>query len=150
MQYPTYLADFSAASEPPKAQHVTLTPLQPESVLPLQPQPSELSFADQLQRSSSEKSPASMDFFIASPPFTFSAGQMDADRGSAGIYIPASAAMDPFGGLEESHEAGVEMDMDDPVLHQLQTLAEEANLGENLGQPQNLNIWEWFDIQQQL
>jgi hypothetical protein len=94
-----------------------------------------------------------MDFFAASPRFAFSASQMDAgvgERGSAGIYIPAEAARSPFGSLEESHEAGAEMDMDDPVLHQLQTLAEGRDLGENQGQPQSLNIWDWFDMQQQL
>jgi hypothetical protein len=52
--------------------------------------------------------------------------------------------------LAESHEAGAEMDMDDPVLHQLQTLAEGRDLGEIQGQPQSLNIWDWFDMQQQL
>lgn len=94
-----------------------------------------------------------MGFFAASPPFAFSASQLDAgggELGNEGIYIPAGATMSPFGILEESHDAGAEMDMDDPVLHQLQTLAEGRDLGENLGQPQNLNIWDWFDMQQQL
>jgi len=71
-----------------------------------------------------------------------------ADRDSAGIYMLAGAVLDPFGSVEEGQDAGADMDMDDPVLHQLQTLAEGQDLGETLGQPQDLNIWEWFDMQQ--
>ena len=72
------------------------------------------------------------------------------DRGSAGIYIPADAVVDPFGSIDGNNQAGLEMDMDDPVLHQLQTLAEARDLGEIVGQPQNLDIWEWFDMHQNL
>ena len=94
-----------------------------------------------------------MEFFAASPPLAFGANRLDAGRGelgSEGFFMPAGTMMSPFGSLEERHEAGAEMDMDDPVLHQLQTLAEGRDLGQNLGQPQNLNIWDWFDMQQQL
>lgn len=125
----------------------------PENVYSSQEQPADLSFTDQLQGSFPDTSPGSMNFFTTSPRFALTASQMEAgvmDRGSAGIYIPAGAVVDPFGSLDESHDAEVNMDMDDPVLHQLQTLAEGRDLGENLGQPQNLNIWEWFDMQQNM
>jgi hypothetical protein len=148
VRYFAYFANSSTLSSPTKAKHVATPHAPPESLLS---QPSALSFTDQLQGGFSDTSPPSTEFFISSPPFTFSASQMEAgvaDRDSVGIYMPAGAVMDPFGNVEEGQDVGADMDMDDPVLHQLQTLAEGQDLGETLGQPQDLNIWEWFDMQQ--
>ena len=53
---------------------------------------------------------------------------------------------DPFMvGSGDSHGDLMGIDTDDPILNSLQTLAEGADFGEHMGEPQN--FWEWFEQQ---
>jgi hypothetical protein len=53
------------------------------------------------------------------------------------------AGLDSFVG---SYGDGMGMDMDDPVLHSLQTMAEGQEFGD-MEHPQNFDVWEWFEMQ---
>ena len=98
------------------------------------------SFAEQLQSSLPETSPISMDFFNTSQTFTF-----PVESGQAQSGVSAMTVDQFFVGGNHGEEMG--MDTDDPILHSLQTLAEGRDFGENTGEPQNFDVWSWFDNQ---
>jgi hypothetical protein len=92
-----------------------------------------------------------MDLFAASPDFAFNTGNTQSDItgvSNLGAQAAANWTLSPFPNMGESH-AEIGMEMDDPVLSSLQTLAEGQEFGDDFGQPQNFNVWDWFEMQQQ-
>jgi hypothetical protein len=97
------------------------------------------SFTEQLQNSLPDISPISLDFLNRSPPFDFGIVESGQEMSMMGT------SLDPFVSMEGNQGEGMGMDMDDPVLNSLQTLAEGFG---NMEQPQNMDMWEWFEMQQ--
>jgi len=99
------------------------------------------SYIEQLMSPFPERSSTSLDLFDISqnPPFgsvNQGCNQVDFDR-------PNMPSDDSLGGIRPAED----MEMGDPVLNSLQTLAEA---GTNLGEPQdfNFNVWDWFASQE--
>jgi hypothetical protein len=92
-----------------------------------------------------------LDWFSTSPPFSFNSGSLEGGQveltGGAEMHAVPRFHLDPFiaGGGNQGEAIG--MDMDDPILNSLQTLAEGGDFGGSLGESQNLNVWEWFEQQ---
>jgi hypothetical protein len=103
------------------------------------------SFTEQLQSTISEMSLLSMELSSTSPTFSFNpvncGGSQLIESGGA-IH---ELNMDQFIVGAENHGEEMGMDTDDPILNSLQILAEGRDFGENLGNIQNFNMWEWFE-----
>jgi hypothetical protein len=85
--------------------------------------------------------------FSGSPTFTFDPGNM-----KSGNMEGSGAVSGMYGDQFMVGSGGhlgdlMGMDMDDPILNSLQTLAEGTDLGEHMGEPQSFNVWEWFEQQ---
>jgi hypothetical protein len=107
-------------------------------------------YTQQLQNSLPDMPDLPMDIFTTSPDLPFNIG--NTQSGIAGVrnteaQQAADWTMAQFQNIGQSH-AEMGMEMDDPVLHSLQTLAEGQEFGDDFGQPQNFNIWDWFEMQQ--
>jgi hypothetical protein len=105
------------------------------------------SFSEQLQ-SAVDTSPTMDPFvFSGSPTFTFDPGNMD-NGNMEGSGAVSGMYGDQFMVGSRGHLGDLMgMDMDDPILNSLQTLAEGKDFGEHMGEPQNFNVWEWFEQQ---
>ena len=103
------------------------------------------SFTEQLKSTTSEMSLLSMELSSTSPTFSFNpvnfGGSQQVESGGA-IH---ELNMDQFIVEAENHGEAMGVDTDDPILNSLQTLAEGRDFGENLGNIQNFNMWEWFE-----
>jgi hypothetical protein len=112
-------------------------------------------FIEQLQGNVSDTSRISMNFLDLPSTFNYNQGMVDSGTAQMG-----GQGLDPFVGIEENHGDGTQMegyhgegmgmgmDMDDPVLNSLQTMAEARDFAD-MDQPQNFDVWEWFEMQQQ-
>jgi hypothetical protein len=111
-------------------------------------------FSEHVQTSVPDMSNLPMDIFTTAPAFTLNMGNTEsgmADVKNTQAQEAADWTMAQFQTLGES-QVEMGMEMDDPVLHSLQTLAEGQEFGEfgdDFGQPQNFNVWDWFEMQQQ-
>jgi hypothetical protein len=124
----TERSDLFLPSSPPAAPLVNFYPSQ-------QPE----SYTEQLVSSFPDTSSISMGLFNISPTLPFGTGSQGNNQMNVGGY----AAPADFGQTHRTEE----MNMDDPVLNSLQTLAEA---GESLEEPQNFNfnVWDWFASQE--
>jgi hypothetical protein len=97
------------------------------------------SYTEQLVSSFPDTSSISMGLFNISPTLPFGTGSQGNNQMNVGSY----AAPVDFGQTHRTEE----MNMDDPILNSLQTLAEA---GESLEEPQNFNfnVWDWFASQE--
>jgi len=89
-----------------------------------------------------------MDLFSASPTFNFNPGGMGSGHVEGISAVPGMYGDQQFMVASSgSHGDLMGMDTDDPILNSLQTLAEGADFGEHMGEPQNFDVWEWFEQQ---
>jgi hypothetical protein len=105
-----------------------------------------------LQGEVSAISPLSMDPFSINSIFNFdpaSLGTHQATFPEAEMDVMPEISMDQFEGEEsKGYDPQIGIDVDDPILSSLATLAEGGgDLGEHMGETQNFNVWEWFEQQ---
>jgi hypothetical protein len=98
------------------------------------------SYSEQLASSFPNTSPIPIELYNLSP--TMLVNPTNAGN-NVNISAPGPQTDLPFSLPRQAED----MDMDDPVLNSLQTLAQA---GESLGEPQNFNfdVWDWFTSQE--
>ena len=106
--------------------------------------------AQPLQSDILDVSPVSMGPFSINSILNFDPTSLESQKvesTDARMDILPEISIDQF--VEDGGEGdAIGIDVDDPILSSLATLAEGGgDLGEQMGETQNFNVWEWFEQQ---